>query len=66
MYAIYLDEINFANITFVICIFLFALSLVISLIEIMRSTKALELKLSDMVGLEKDSRVGYLKKKLDA
>lgn len=65
MYSIYLDEINFANITFVICIFLFAISLVISLIEIMRSTKALELELSDMEGLEQDSLVGYLKKKLD-
>lgn len=65
MYAIYIDEIDFANITFVIGIFLFALSLVISLIEIMRSTKALELELSDMEGLEEDSLVGYLKKKLD-
>ncbi len=65
MYAIYMDEMQIANITFIICILLFALSLVISLMEIQRSTKALELELSDMEGLEEENLVGYLKKKLD-
>jgi len=65
MYLIYLDEMWFAHIAFAICVLLFALSLVISLLEIMRSTKALELELSDMEGLEEGGIVDYIKKKLD-
>lgn len=65
MYAIYINEMKVANITFIICIVLFALSLIISLIEIQRSTKALELELGDMEGLKENNLVDYLKKKLD-
>ncbi|MFN0275190.1 MAG: DUF2721 domain-containing protein [Chitinophagales bacterium] len=48
MYLIYIEKMEFAHIIFLISILLFAISLVLSLIEIMRSTKALELELSDM------------------
>ncbi len=65
MYMIYVDSQQAAHISFAISIILFGISLVISLIEIMRSTQALELELSDM---EEDTAdkglVDYIKKHL--
>lgn len=65
MYLIYIEEMQAANITFAIAILLFALSLVLSLIEILQSTNALELELSDMEddGADK-GLVDYIKKHL--
>ena len=65
MYLIYINQISFANLFFALAIISFAFSLIISLIEIIQSTKALELELSDMEGLEDPSLVEYLKKRFD-
>ena len=63
MYMIYINEMSFAKLFFALAIISFAFSLIISLIEIIQSTKALEL--SDMEGLEDPSLVQYLKKKFE-
>ncbi len=65
MYLIYIDLIVWANYFFALAVASFALSLIISLIEIIQSTKALELELSDIAGLEDPTLVDYFKKKLD-
>ena len=65
MYLIYLQIMLFANIVFAISMISFSASLVVSLIEINLSTKAIELELSDMDGLEDPSVIEYLKKKFD-
>ena len=62
MYLIYVDNLQMAHITFATAMLLFACSLVISLIEIMKSTNALELELSDMEDEEGKSFVDYIKK----
>ena len=64
MYLIYMDKVNSANIIFAIAIFCFGTSLVISLIEIMQSTRALELELSDMETEKPEGLVDYIRKKL--
>jgi len=65
MYMIYVDSQQAAHISFAISIILFGISLVISLIEIMRSTQALELELSDMEEDNADKGlVDYIKKHL--
>ncbi|SFS72323.1 Protein of unknown function [Sphingobacterium wenxiniae] len=48
MYAIYLEKPLFAEVSFALSLLFFAISLVISFIEIQLSNKALELELSDM------------------
>lgn len=63
MFLIYFDEPKAANIAFALSLILFAASLFLSLIEIFRSTKALELELSDMEGLEEEGLVNYFRKK---
>lgn len=65
MYMIYINQMGYAKAFFALAIIAFALSLIISLIEIIQSTKALELELSDMEGLEDPSLVEYLKKKFE-
>ncbi|MEO6537133.1 MAG: DUF2721 domain-containing protein [Ferruginibacter sp.] len=65
MYLIYINQISFANLFFALAMISFAFSLIISLIEIIQSTKALELELSDMEGLEDPSLVEYFKKRFD-
>lgn len=65
MYLIYIEEMEPAHVTFAISMLLFTGSLILSLLEIQRSTKALELELSDIEGLEDPSLVDYLKKKFD-
>jgi hypothetical protein len=52
-----------ANIFFAISLISFSASLLLSLLEIQLSTKALELELSDMEGLEDPSVIEYFKKK---
>lgn len=65
MYFIYMQFTFWANAIFAFSLLSFAVSLAISLLEIQLSTKALELELSDMEGLEDPSVIEYLKKKFD-
>ncbi|TDH19802.1 DUF2721 domain-containing protein [Segetibacter sp. 3557_3] len=63
MYCIYLDKMTGAHALFGIAMLSFTASLVMSLLEIQLSTKALELELSDMEDLENPSLVNYIKSK---
>jgi len=63
MYLIYVQFTLAANIVFAISLLSFSASLLLSFLEIQLSTKALELELSDMEGLEDPSVMEYLKKK---
>jgi hypothetical protein len=63
MYLIYVQFMLAANIIFAISLLSFSASLLLSLLEIQLSTKALELELSDMEGLEDPSVIEYFKKK---
>ena len=65
MYLIYIESMFLAYSTFAFSLITFAASLLLSLLEINLSTKALELELSDMEGLEDPSVIEYLKKKFD-
>lgn len=65
MYFIYVNQMVAAHIMFGIATLAFIVSLVMSLIEIQQSTKALELELSDMGDLEDLSFVDYIKKKFE-
>jgi len=55
MYSIYVDKQKTAGILFSISLVSLAASLLISLIEIIKSTNALELELGDMEDLEKSN-----------
>jgi len=50
MYLIYVNSLQLARINFGLALLMFATSLIISLIEIKQSTKALEVSLRDMQG----------------
>ena len=63
MYLIYVQFMMAANVAFAISLLSFSASLLLSLLEIQLSTKALELELSDMEGLEDPSVIEYFKKK---
>jgi hypothetical protein len=63
MYLIYVQFMLAANIVFAISLISFSASLLLSLLEIQLSTKALELELSDIEGLEDPSVIEYFKKK---
>ncbi|MDB5191426.1 MAG: family cellulose-binding protein [Segetibacter sp.] len=65
MYFIYIQWMAVANILFGISLFLFSTSLVLSLVEIQLSTKALEIELSDMADLKDPSLVQYIKSKFE-
>jgi hypothetical protein len=65
MYFIYSNWQKMAHAIFAISLLTFAASLFLSFIEIQLSTKALELELSDMEGLENPSVIEYIKKKFD-
>ncbi len=65
MYMIYQDAMYYAHMMFATSIILFALNLLLSLVEILKSTRALELELSDMEGLDDDNLVDYIRKKFD-
>ena len=54
-----------ANIVFAFSLVTFSASLALSLLEIQLSTKAIELELSDMEGLEDPSVIEYFKRKFD-
>ena len=63
MYLIYVQFMLAANVVFAISLLSFSASLLLSLLESQLSTKALELELSDMEGLEDPSVIEYIKKK---
>ena len=65
MYFIYINQMVWANMMFGLAMLVFIVSLIMSLIEIQLSTKALELELSDMEDLEDPSVVQYLKRKFE-
>jgi hypothetical protein len=65
MFFVYLQIDTVAQIVFACSLLLFAASLFLSLLEIRLSTRAIELELSDMEGLEDPSVLEYLKKKLE-
>lgn len=65
MYLIYIESMTAANVVFAISLLTFSSSLALSLLEIQLSTKALELELSDMEGLEDPSVMEYFKKKFE-
>jgi hypothetical protein len=52
MYSVYQEWVEITKYVFALSLLSLLVSLVISLIEITQSTKALELELSDMEGLE--------------
>jgi len=65
MYLIYIEKMDWASYVFAFSLLSFAASLLLSLLEIQKSTKALELELSDMEGLEDPSLVDYIKSKFE-
>ncbi|SJZ34342.1 DUF2721 domain-containing protein [Sediminibacterium ginsengisoli] len=65
MFLIYNEYMTIANIVFAGSMLTFAASLILSLLEIKLSTRALELELSDMEGLEDPSVLEFFRKKFD-
>jgi hypothetical protein len=65
MYFIYINWQVMAHWVFAISLITFSFSLILSFVEIQQSTKALELELSDIEGLEDPSVFEYIKKKFD-
>ena len=65
MYTIYIGVLLWANILFAGSLLLFIASLILSLVEINLSTKALELELSDMDGMKDPTLVEYIKSKFE-
>jgi deoxyribodipyrimidine photolyase-like uncharacterized protein len=65
MYLIYIDRLQWAHATFAFSLLSFTASLLISLLEIQKSTKALELELSDIEGLEDPNMLDYIRKKFE-
>jgi hypothetical protein len=65
MYLIYIDATTAASWVFAFSLLTFSASLALSLLEIQLSTRALELELSDMEGLEDPSVIDYFKRKFE-
>ena len=65
MYLIFVNEMMYANVVFVISTLFLVTSLIFSLLEILKSTKSLELELSDIEGLSDPTLVEYIKKKFE-
>ena len=65
MYCIYASFMTWAHITFALSLILFTASLLISLLEIQLSTKALEIELSTMEDMKDPSLVQYIKRKFE-
>ena len=62
MYFIYIENMYMANFFFGTSMILFAGSLVLSLIEILQSTRALELELSDMDDMQDPKLLNFLRR----
>ncbi len=65
MFFIFIQYQAIAKFIFATSLICFSVSIFFSLIEIRLSTKAIELELSDMEGLEDPSVIDYLKKKFE-
>ncbi len=65
MFFIFIQYQDVAKIVFGISLVTFSISIFLSLIEIRLSTRAIELELSDMEGLEDPTVMEYLRKKFD-
>lgn len=65
MLCIYLEWHMLAEVSFALSLIFFSISLILSFIEIQRSTRALELQLGKMEDLEKSSLLQLIKKKKD-
>lgn len=65
MYLIYIEQMSLAHLFFAFSLLSFGISLLISFVEIQISTKAIELELSDIEGLEDPSIVEYIKSKFE-
>jgi hypothetical protein len=65
MYCIYIGAMGWANGLFAASLLLFVSSLLLSLLEIQLSTRALELELSDMEDIEDVSLVRFIKSKFE-
>ncbi|MEY4051315.1 MAG: DUF2721 domain-containing protein [Chitinophagia bacterium] len=65
MFFIFIEYQAIAKIIFALSLISFSISIFLSLIEIRLSTKAIELELSDMEGLEDPSVMEYLRKKFE-
>jgi hypothetical protein len=65
MFFIFIEYQAVAKFIFAISLITFSISIFLSFIEIRLSTKAIELELSDMEGLEDPSVMEYLRKKFD-
>jgi uncharacterized membrane protein len=65
MFFSYIEYQKTAQVVFAASLVAFCWSIFLSLIEIRLSTKAIEIELSDMEGLEDPSVMEYLKKKFE-
>ena len=65
MFFIFIEYQAVAKFIFAISLITFSISIFLSFIEIRLSTKAIELELSDMEGLEDPSVIEYLRKKFE-
>ena len=65
MFFIFIHYQAIAKFIFAVSLITFSISILFSFIEIRLSTKAIELELSDMEGLEEPSVIDYLKKKFE-
>ena len=65
MFFIFIHYQAIAKFIFAVSLITFSISILFSFIEIRLSTKAIELELSDMEGLEDPSVIDYLKKKFE-
>ena len=65
MFFIFIEYQALAKFIFGVSLISFSISIFLSLIEIRLSTKAIELELSDMEGLEDPSVMEYLRKKFE-
>ncbi len=62
MYLIFIEEMHYATILFALSLLSLIISTLISLQEIFISTKAVEIELSDMEGLEKETILNMFKR----
>jgi hypothetical protein len=65
MFFIFIHYQAIAKFIFAVSLLTFSVSILVSLLEIRLSTKAIELELSDMEGLEDPSVMEYLKKRFE-
>jgi hypothetical protein len=65
MFFIFINYQAIAKFIFAVSLLTFSVSILVSLLEIRLSTKAIELELSDMEGLEDPSVMEYLKKRFE-